>query len=136
MALLLPVLLLTLIGIIEIGRFAYYSILVANAARAGAQYGAQSLITAADTAGIQSAASNDGQNLAALTITSQQKCGCTGAALAAAPAGCPATACTAPAHPLVYVQVTVSGTFASLFHYPGIPPSITVNSTELMRVVQ
>src|SRR5580704_13108987 len=46
---------LLLVGIIEIGRFAFYSIVVANAARAGAQYGAQSLATAADTTGISTA---------------------------------------------------------------------------------
>jgi len=51
-ALLLPLLLLLLVGTIEIGRFAYYAILVANSARAGAQYGSQSLVTSADTTGI------------------------------------------------------------------------------------
>src|SRR5580692_10049080 len=63
-ALLLPLLLLLLVGTIEIGRFAYYAILVANSARAGAQYGSQSLVTSADTAGITTAAKNDGQSIA------------------------------------------------------------------------
>src|ERR1700730_16367545 len=54
-----PLLLLLLVGIIEIGRFAFYSILVSNAARAGAQYGAQSLATAGDTTGISTAGTND-----------------------------------------------------------------------------
>jgi len=132
-ALLIPVLLLLAVGIIEIGRYAYFSILVANAARAGAQYGAQSLATAADTAGIQTAAKNDGQNLAGLTVTSQQECGCTGSSIGSS---CPATSCSSPNHPLVYVEVSTSGKFNSLFKYPGIPTSITVNSTELMRVAQ
>ena len=66
-ALLLPLLLLLLVGVIEIGRYAYFDILISNAARAGAQYGAQSLIQAADVAGIRTAAQNDG--LAAMTIT-------------------------------------------------------------------
>jgi len=43
LALVLPVLLLLTIGLIEFGRVAYYSIEVSDAARAGAQYGAQSL---------------------------------------------------------------------------------------------
>lgn len=132
-ALLIPVLLVLAVGIIEIGRYAYYSILVANAARAGAQYGAQSLATAADTAGIQTAAQNDGQNVAGLTVTSQQQCGCTGSSIGSS---CPATSCSSPNHPLVYVEVSTSGKFNSLFKYPGIPTSITVNSTELMRVAQ
>src|SRR5271156_3107751 len=99
-ALLTPVLLLLAVGIIEIGRYSYYSILVSNAARAGAQYGAQSLATALDTAGLTTAAKNDAQGIAGLTITAAQVCGCTGAKLGA----CPAT-CTLPNHPLVYVEV-------------------------------
>jgi Flp pilus assembly protein TadG len=132
-ALLLPVMLLLLVGIIEVGRFAYYSILVANAARAGAQYGAQGLATAADTPGIQAAAENDGQNLPQLAVTASQQCGCNGAGLSGT---CPASGCLLPNHPLVYVQVQATGTFNSLFNYPGLPPSFTVTSTEKMRVAQ
>ncbi len=61
LAFVVPLLLLLLVGIIEIGRFAFYSILVSNAARAGAQYGAQSLASASDTVGIAAAANRDGQ---------------------------------------------------------------------------
>jgi hypothetical protein len=132
-ALLLPVMLLLLVGIIEVGRFAYYSILVANAARAGAQYGAQGLATAADTPGIQAAAENDGQNLPQLAVTASQQCGCNGAGLSGT---CPASGCLLPNHPLVYVQVQATGTFNSLFNYPGLPPSFSVTSTEKMRVAQ
>jgi Flp pilus assembly protein TadG len=136
LALVLPILLLLLVGAIEVGRFAYYSILVGNAARAGAQYGAQNLATAADKNGIQTAALNDGQNVTGLTVptaTIQPLCGCNGTSLSTA---CPATGCTKPDHPLVYIQVTASGTFNSLFKYPGVPTSVTVNSTEKMRVAQ
>jgi Flp pilus assembly protein TadG len=121
------------VGIIEIGRYAYYSILVANAAREGAQFGAQNLATAADTRGIRTAAENDGQNLSELVVTVSRECGCTGSSLGGA---CPATGCAYPNPALVYVKVTVSGKFNSLFHYPGIPTSITCESTELMRVAQ
>ncbi len=132
-ALVAPLLMLLAVGIIEIGRYAYYSILVADAARAGAQYGAQNLATAADTAGIRSAAENDGQNLTELQVTVQHECGCTGSSIGGA---CPATACASPNHALVYVKVTVTGKFNSLFKYPGIPQSIDCDSTELMRVAQ
>jgi Flp pilus assembly protein TadG len=136
LALITPLLLSLLIGVIEFGRYAYYSILVANAARAGAQYGAQNVATAADTPGIINAASNDGQNLAALTINAVQECGCTGSALSSP---CPvtgATGCASPGHPLVYVQVTVSATINSMFNYPGIPRSLPLTSTVTMRVGQ
>jgi len=133
LAFVVPLLLLLLIGIIEIGRFAFYSIVVSNAARAGAQYGAQSLATAADTAGIATAAKNDGQGGTGLTVTSSQLCGCSGATLSGS---CPATLCVLPNHALVYVRVQVVGAFPSLFHYPGLPASIDVTSVEEMRVAQ
>ena len=128
MALLLPLLLMLLVGVIEIGRYAYFDILISNAARAGAQYGAQSLIQAADVAGIRTAAQNDG--LAAMTITSLQECGCNAGALGGCPTGgvCPL--------PLVYVKVTATDTYNSLFSYPGLPRSLTLTSTVTMRVSQ
>ena len=127
-ALLLPLMLLLLVGVIEIGRYAYFDILISNAARAGAQYGAQSLIQAADTNGIRTAAQSDG--LAAMTITSTQQCGCAAGALGGCPTGavCP--------QPLVYVQVTATDRYNSLFQYPGIPRSLTLTSTVTMRVAQ
>jgi hypothetical protein len=136
LAFVLPLLLLLLVGIIEIGRFAYYSILVANAARAGAQYGAQGLATAADTTGISTAGTNDAPGIVApntLTVSSTQQCGCSSAALGA----CGALAiCIPPNHPLVYVRVTAVGTFPSLFNYPGLPGILSVTSVEEMRVAQ
>lgn len=146
LALITPLLLLLLLGIIEIGRYAELSILVANAARAGVQYGAQNLATAADNTGIHNAALNDGQNVPGLTVsppsngyvppsgtTSYVLCGCSDTALTGT---CPAVGCSSPAHPLVYVQVDTTGTFGSLFRYPGIPSSISVNGSAAMRVAQ
>jgi Flp pilus assembly protein TadG len=128
LALLLPLMLVLLIGLIEIGRFAYFDILVSNAARAGAQYGAQSLIQAADVNGIKTAAQSDG--LTTMTITSAQQCTCVAGALGGCPAG---GVC---AQPLVYVQVTATEKFDSLFNYPGLPGSLTLASTATMRVSQ
>src|ERR1700685_3495087 len=109
MALLMPMLLTLMIGLIEIGRYAYFDILISNAARAGAQYGAQSLIQAADKNGIIAAAQNDG--LTTMNITTSQECGCVSTALGGCPSGavCPL--------PLVYVQVTATETYRSLFKY-------------------
>jgi Flp pilus assembly protein TadG len=64
-ALMLPLLL----GIIEFGRVAYFSILVANAAHAGAHYGARSPASAADNAGMVQAALNEGQNASGLSAS-------------------------------------------------------------------
>jgi Flp pilus assembly protein TadG len=62
LALLTPLLLVMVLGSIEFGRYAYLSILVGNAAHSGALYGAQSNLTAANVAGICTAAENDYQN--------------------------------------------------------------------------
>jgi Flp pilus assembly protein TadG len=134
LALVLPILLLLLVGVIEIGRFSYYSILVSNAARAGAQYGAQGLATAADQNGMETAATNDGESIAPLSATAKRTCGCTGT-LAGLSDTCPAI-CTLPNHALVYVEVTARGTFNSMFNYPGLPTTIDLSSTEKMRVAQ
>jgi Flp pilus assembly protein TadG len=133
LALVVPILLILLVGIIEIGRFAYYSILVSNAARAGAQYGAQSLATAKDTVGITAAANRDGQGGTGLTVTPGQRCGCSGTTLTAT---CPATLCVLPNHALVYVRVQVQGQFNSLFNYPGLPAALNVTDVAEMRVAQ
>src|ERR1700722_20239127 len=61
-AFLTPLLLSLMVGSIEMGRYAYLSILVGNAARAGAAYGSQSLALSVDASGIQTAATNDFQN--------------------------------------------------------------------------
>ena len=128
LALILPLLLMLVLGVTEIGRYAYYDILVANAARAGAAYGAQGMAQAADNNGIQAAAKADG--LSTMTITPLQQCGCSAAGLGGCPSGavCPL--------PLVYIQVTATENFVSLFHYPGLPPNMTLTSTVTMRVSQ
>lgn len=138
-ALLTPLLLLMLLGVIEMGRYAYIGILVGNAARAGAAYGAQSLPQSADTAGIQAAADNDFQNngqiVSALTVASAASCGCDDAGTIA-PAACVGTGAgtCVSGHWVVMVSVTASGTFSALFSYPGIPASMAISRTCTIRV--
>lgn len=147
MALLTPVLLALLIGGIELGRYAYIAILVGNAARAGAAYGAEHLGNSTDTASIQAAADNDfqsnGQNVNTLTVTSTVSCGCDsgGTVSPDTNAACfPATplqgTCSSGQHWVVNVSVTASGTFNALFNYPGVPASITINRTAKIRVAE
>lgn len=140
-AVLVPVLVLIIMGIAEIGRFAYFSVLVGNAARAGAQYGAQNLHTATDTSGMETAALNDGQNglsISGLTADSPAPthfCQCVDSSGTATDlASCIPTDCTAGTHRVVFAQVTVNGSFTSLFRYPGLPSSFTVSRTAIMPV--
>jgi Flp pilus assembly protein TadG len=129
----LPVLLILLVGIVEIGRFAFYSVVVAGAARAGAQYGAQNLATAADTAGIIHAAQNDGTvgGVKPNVNPPLQKCRCG--------PGTTLTSCAGGgvcANPAVYVDVTawedVHPLFALRIH--GVPDPIRLSSTVEMQV--
>jgi len=141
LALLTPLLLVLLIGVIELGRYAYISILVGNAARAGAAYGAQSLAQSADVTGIRRTADNDfqnnGQKVSTLTITSSISCGCDngGTIVAAACNGKGAGLCGS-GHWVVLLTVEAKGTFNSLFSFVPSLNSITVDRTCTMRVTQ
>jgi len=141
-ALMLPFLLLLLIGVIELGRYAYIGILVGNAARAGAAYGSQSNVQSVNSVGIQNAAVNDfqsnGQPGGSLTVTSAVSCGCDSSGTVTS-AGCtaatnPTAGTCAAGHWVVIVSVTASGTFNSLFNYPGIPSSLSISRVASLRV--
>jgi Flp pilus assembly protein TadG len=141
MALLIPIFSLLVLGIIEIGRYAELSIEVSNAARAGVQYGAQSVVTAADSTGITNAAKQDAANLSGLQVNNSQGnasgfvlCGCSSSGTPGAT--CPATGCSSSDYQVVYVEVDTQGQFDSLFHYPGIPSPIIINGRAQMRVAQ
>ena len=147
-ALVASLLLLLLLGVTDLGRYAYISILVGNAARAGAAFGAQGLAQSADTTDIQTAAYNDfqhnGQSVSSLTVSSSDSCGCDngGTVTTAACTGCAAGAttgcgsCASGGHWVVMVSVTASGTYSGLFQYPGVPSSIAISRMCTMRVAQ
>lgn len=161
MALVTPLLLALALGVIELGRYAYVAILVGNAAHAGAAYGAQSLVDSVDTAGITQAACNDFQGNGfpqaacesglpnsgqdnILNVSSSATCGCDNGGSTPVQTNCSGSAIgssisscsTGGGHWVVMVSVETSGTFQSLFKYPGIPRSITVDRTATMRVAQ
>jgi Flp pilus assembly protein TadG len=137
-----------MVGTIEMGRYAYLSILVGNAARAGAAYGSQSLALSVDKPGIVTAATNDFQNNgpsnAVLTVKEGAPdgtfvtCGCdSGGTITAAicsPKVNPNAGTCASGHWVVMVSVQAQATFNALFKYPGIPASLTVTQTATMRV--
>lgn len=127
-----PVFILLLVGLIEIGRFANFSIVVADAARAGVQYGAQNIITAADNAGMTSMALADGQNISGLTVTNAgHYCGCSDGSAST----CLASDC-ALSHRILWVTVTTQGQFPALLGFPGLPGTFTVQQTAVRRVAE
>ena len=83
-AILAPVLILLVIGVIEIGRYMYFGIVAAHMAESGARYGAQSLGTAADVAGMRTAAIADGSGLG-WSVLPAKSCSQAGSVV-----GCPA----------------------------------------------
>jgi Flp pilus assembly protein TadG len=145
-ALVLPVVLLVTFGIIGVGRYAYFGMVVANAARAGAQYGAQPGNGAsADTAGMINAAEADAANNGVATVTSPAPSATSfcmywdwstpnPASNPTPDPGCSPSTGTKQA--LVYVQVTVTGTAKSGFNVPFLPSQVTITQTATQRVTQ
>lgn len=131
LALIAPLMAVLLVGLVEVGRYANFSVVVSNAARAGAQYGAQNLVTANDAAAMANAAQADAQNLAGLTATGSHFCTCANGATST----CQSTDC-AGSHRLLYVQVDTSDTFSSLLHLPGMLNSLQIKGHSVMRVAQ
>jgi Flp pilus assembly protein TadG len=130
----MPMFTLLLAGAADFARFAYASIEVSNAARAGVQYGMQSATTAMDTAGMAQAATNDGADVSSLKATASASCVCTdGTSITCANA---ATKCVAPARILQYVQVNTTAALNPLFQYPGLPTTLTLNGQASARVEQ
>ena len=120
MAIVFPVLLLLLIGVVDYGRLYYTSITVANAARAGAEYGAHSSEASVNFSAMKSFAQGDGQEAGTLTLAARNYCQCAGAANASC------TACTGGVAPDVFVEVTASKMVKMLLRFPGLPDSISI----------
>lgn len=131
LAVAIPVLVLLLLVGADFGRIFYTSIGVNNAARAGAQYGSQTVITAADFNGMISAAKADGSNIANLSATATQ-CTCESSSSVAT---CPASYCTNDAQ-ATFVEVDTQALFRTLVNYPGIPSSTTLSGKAIMQVEQ
>jgi len=161
-AVLAHIVLSLLLGVIELGRYAYISILVANAARAGAAYGAQSLTHSVDTGDIVAAANNDFQHNGQAVPAGFVQGGFAGPAYdgctcendsgvmspdpttngAGAVSYCDPTSnatagsCPAGQHWVVLVSVEAKGTFSSLFSFIPSLSSITIDRTCTLRVNQ
>lgn len=137
LALVLPLFSLILIGTAEVANFAWTSIIVSNAARAGAQYGIQNRDTASNTVGIGDAVAAEAPNLSGLTWTSSTSCACAnGASVTAIACGTALTTCPSPSVILEYLQVNTTATITPLIHYPGLPSPFTTRGQAVMQVLQ
>jgi Flp pilus assembly protein TadG len=133
MALVAPLLALMLVGAVDLGRAFYFAIQVKAAAHAGATYGSQ---YPTDTTGMKTAADDNAQNIKGLTsYTSSASwgCECWDGTNKTAAATCSTTPPTCTTNTVYYVTVTVSGTYSTLIPWPGIPATIPLSETVVMR---
>jgi Flp pilus assembly protein TadG len=119
----------------DFGRMFYTQITVDAAARAGVQYGSQSLVNAADTSGITSAVANDSSNITQ-SSGSPTVSQCTCISSSTTVAQCSSSYHCSDNPGATYVTVTVSAPFTTLGVYPGLPNPVTLTGTAEMQVMQ
>lgn len=126
-ALVAPLILLLLAGTVDFGRLIRASICVADAARAGAQFGSLSVANSSNTSGMQTAAINAAPDIDGVTATAVKSCQCTDGTAVSCTASCTG------GKMLVYVKVTASVTCTPVFSYPGLGYTGTTSSSASMR---
>jgi Flp pilus assembly protein TadG len=99
------------------------SLVVADAANAGAVYGANSTYNSVSAAAIQQVALNAGAGVPNLTATVSFWCTCS---LGGTTVSC-SSACSGD-QPMYFVQVKTTGTFPNFFHYGSLPATFTMTS--------
>ena len=117
------------IGAVSFGLAIQNKIMIADAAYAGAMYGANSLKNAIDTTGMQQTALNAAAGVKNVAATASYWCTCSGGALTSC-----ATDCGSSADLKFFVQVTVSATYSNFFQFAGLPSTFTLQSTSVMPV--
>ena len=125
-AMVLPVLILLLLGIIDFGRAFYLSNEVAGAAHAGAVYGSQ---YPTDTTGMRTAAADNAPNVSNLTTAASWGCECSDGT------GQSSDCSSAPScssNLVYYAKVKASAPYTPWLPWPGIP-SMTLSDTVEMR---
>jgi Flp pilus assembly protein TadG len=129
LALALPLLGVVVIGTADFARVFYMAMALENAARAGAQYGAQSSATSGDNAGIQGTVTAAAVNINSVSAFSSRLCSCSNDTGSTFTNGVSCTTgCTGGDHLVISVTVTAASTFSIIAAYPlpGIPRSFSV----------
>ncbi len=141
-ALSMSFLVVMLLGAVEFARLGSAAIQVNNAAKAAAQYGAQSRTTAGDRAGMLTNARGEYFNPSTLSLTSPTAtsgyvCNCAGSG---ATVSCSINSVTSPACPGSVMEVTITvqtqASFDPLIHVPGLPGPFTLTGTAIQKVLQ
>jgi Flp pilus assembly protein TadG len=144
-AIALPLLMLVLAGAIDFGSACYVAIEVSNAARAGAQYGAQNGQTMLDTSGIVLAAKNEASNiLTSCTAAAGKSCwvtnypqasyGCECADGTGVQTGTTTCSCSGTKNSVNFVLVTTQATYYPMIPWQGFNKTYTFNGMAKIRV--
>jgi Flp pilus assembly protein TadG len=130
-AILVPALLMMCCGTMDFARVFFAGIQIADAAHAGAQFGALTPGNSGNTTGMAQAAVNDASDLGSSNVTASATnfCACDGVS---GTVSC-SSDCSG-ATPSGYVSVTANYTFNTLLQYPGLPASVVLARTAKMRV--
>ena len=125
-AMVLPVLILLLLGIVDFGRAFYLSNEVAGAAHAGAIYGTQ---YPTDITGMETAAADNAPDVSNLATTASYGCECSdGTGQSASCSAAPSCS----SNLVYYAKVKASASYTPWLPWPGIP-SMTLSDTVEMR---
>lgn len=139
LALALPLLVVVIVGTADFARVFYMAMELQNAARAGAQYGAQSTSAAGDISGMKSKAVAAAFNINPVSPFATRGCWCAtntdpGSLLDCTPPTAPPS-CGGGEHLVISVTVTAASTFSIIAGYPlpGIPRSFSVRRSATLR---
>lgn len=131
-AVMMPVLVFLLIGVVDISQAYYYSVVVSDAAEAGAFYG---MTNSSDIAGMKAAAAIDAPSLqGGINSSATYGCECADGTGVAPLCALPPTSCSgAYVH---YVSVSTSWTYTPIVPYPGLRSSYVLQGLAMMRANQ
>ena len=131
-AVVLPLLLVVMLGMIDFGRATFEAVEVESAAHAGAAYGARSKGLAADKQGIEKAVLDDMGDEAdteSVGVVSERYCECSDGSSIDCDAACPGGEASN-----IYVRVRVGKSFVMLFDYPGVASDLQLRREVHLRV--
>ncbi len=131
LAVVLPVLILLAIGVMDYGRVFFTSIAVSNAARAGAEWGAQRLGVNSDKfTEMADFAKLEGAQAGTINVTANRTCRC---GVTEVPCSTTADCGGGYGPPAEFVNVTASKSVPLLIRYPGLRSSIDISRTATFR---
>lgn len=128
LALIAPVLMLMLVGVVDLGRAYYLAMEIAGAAESAAEYGIQN---PTDTAGIQAAAQYDAPDVPNLSVgTPMYGCECSDGSSYSASCS---TAPTCATNVVYTMKVNVSTNYSLMLPLPALPSSLSISRSAMIR---